>query len=225
MKIGIVIPAHNEAETIAHCLTSVAAAIAQLPPSVSTYLLVVLDNCTDNTLEIVKAANVDFISGNYQCVGQARDMGIRHAITQGATWLACTDADSLVTTDWLVQQLYHIHEQSTDMICGVVSIENWSHLSAQTRLDYMAHYQDNMNHRHIHGANLSFSAEAYLSAGGFSPLPCHEDVDLVKRFEARGYAITWSNKVRVITSSRLQARTTEGFSAFLTNLENRNLAP
>jgi hypothetical protein len=86
----------------------------------------------------------------------------------------------------------------------------------------MAHYQDKMGHRHIHGANLSFSAESYLAVGGFAPLGCHEDVDLVKRFESTGYAITWSNRVRVITSSRLQARATEGFAAFLANLETNN---
>ena len=76
-----------------------------------------------------------------------------------------------------------------------------------------------MGHRHIHGANLSFSSAAYLAVGGFAALPCHEDVDLVKKFEKQDFAITWSNRVRVITSSRLQARAAEGFAAFLANLE------
>ncbi len=223
MKIGIVIPAHNEALTITNCLASVQTAIEQLPPTIAAYLLVVFDSCTDDTLALVKAAGVDYICCDYQCVGRGRDMGIRHAITQGATWLACTDADSIVTTDWLVQQIAHITHQPTDMICGVVSVDSWAHLTPQTREDYSNHYQDIMGHRHIHGANLSFSGEAYLAVGGFAPLSCHEDVDLVKRFETRGYAITWSNHVRVITSSRLEARATEGFAAFLANLEKSNL--
>ena len=242
IKIGIVITAHNEAMTITKCLASVQTAIEQLPSTITATMLVVLDSCRDNTLELVKSVQVEsaqakntkienadvnylccgYLCCDYQCVGQVRDLGIRHAIASGATWLACTDADSVVTPDWLIQQIAHIKDQPTDMICGVVSVDSWAHLTPQTRKDYMAHYQDKMGHRHIHGANLSFSAKAYLAVGGFAPLPCHEDVDLVKRFESKGYAITWSNRVRVITSSRLQARATEGFAAFLANLETNN---
>ncbi len=220
MKIGIVIPAHNEAMTIAKCLASVQSAIKQLTSTIKVYSLVVLDSCTDDTQSIVKAAGVDYLCCDYQCVGQARDIGIRHAIANGATWLACTDADSVVTVDWLAQQIEH---QPTDMICGVVDVDSWAHLTAQTREDYIAHYQDKMGHPHIHGANLSFRSDAYLAVGGFSSLPCHEDVDLVRRFEAQSYVITWSNRVRVMTSSRLQARADGGFAVFLNNLEQKNL--
>lgn len=225
-KIGIVIPAHNEGDSIAECLGSIKTAIEQLPPYIEAFAIVVLDSCTDDTLIKVRAAGIDPINCDYRCVGRVRDAGIRQAIDQGATWIACTDADSIVTTDWLVQQVTHILQHidakpSIDMICGVVSIDQWDHLTPKTKEDYLAHYQDKMGHRHIHGANLSFSSEAYLKLGGFAPLPCHEDVDLVNRFESQGCNILWSNKVRVITSSRLQARAKEGFAAFLNNLERR----
>lgn len=223
MKIGIVIPAHNEAMTIAKCLASVQTAIEQLPSTIKAYPLVVLDSCTDDTQILVQATGADYLCCDCHCVGQVRDIGIRHAIANGATWIACTDADSVVPMDWLVQQIEHINQQPTDMICGVVDVDSWAHLTPQTREDYIAHYQDRMGHRHIHGANLSFSSEAYLAVDGFAHLPCHEDVDLVKRFEDQGYSIIWSNRVRVLTSSRLQARATEGFAAFLTNLEQNNL--
>ncbi len=223
MKIGIVIPAHNEAMTIAKCLVSVQSAIKQLPSAIKAYPLVVLDSCTDETQKIVKAAGIDYLLCDYQCVGQVRDIGIRHAIANGATWLACTDADSMVAMDWLVQQIEHISHQSTDVICGVVDIDSWAHLTLQTRESYIDHYQDKMGHPHIHGANLSFSSDAYMAVGGFAHIPCHEDVDLVGKFEAQSYAITWSNRVRITTSSRLQARASEGFAAFLNNLEQNNL--
>ena len=223
MKIGIVIPAHNEATTIAKCLASVQSAIKHLSPTIKVSLLVVLDNCTDNTQPIVKAEGIEYLCCDYKCVGQVRDIGIRHAIANGATWIACTDADSIVTTDWLVQQIEHINSQPVDMICGVVDVDSWAHLTAKTREDYIAHYQDKMGHSHIHGANLSFSSEAYFAVGGFSPLCCHEDVDLVRKFKAEDFSIICSNRVRVTTSSRLQARASEGFAAFLTNLEQNNL--
>jgi len=221
-NIAIVIPAHNEALTISKCLASVQTAIDQLPSTITATVLAALDNWTDDTLALVKRAGVDYLCCDYQCVGQVRDLGIRHAITSGATWLACTDADSLVTADWLTQQIAHINHHPTAMICGVVDVDDWAHLTPQTRKEYIAHYQDKMGHRHIHGANLSFSSVAYLAVGGFAALPCHEDVDLVKKFEKQNFTITWSNRVRVITSSRLQARATEGFAAFLANLETSN---
>lgn len=223
ITIAIVIPAHNEALTIMDCLTSVRCAIEQLPSSVSAYPLVVLDSCTDETLSLVKSAKVEYLTCDYRCVGRVRDLGFCHAIANGANWLACTDADSIVAVDWLTQQMAHLKQQPTEMICGVVSVDNWAHLSSQTQQAYEAHYRDMMGHRHIHGANLSFRSEAYLAVGGFTPLACHEDVDLVKKFENQGYPITWSNKVRVTTSSRLQARAKEGFAAFLANLEKPHL--
>ncbi|MGP5493964.1 glycosyltransferase [Psychrobacter celer] len=222
LNIGVIIPAHNEAMTISDCLTAIKKAMAQLPATISARPLVVLDSCTDDTAALVEAAGVASLTCDYRCVGQARDLGARHAIQSGATWLACTDADSLVATNWLTEQVSHLTYQPTAMICGVVSIDSWAHLTSQTKEAYTAHYQDMMDHRHIHGANLSFTAEAYQAVGGFAALPCHEDVDLVNKFDSQGYNIIWSNRVRVTTSSRLNARASEGFAAFLANLETNH---
>lgn len=220
-QIGIVIPAHNEAAHITACLHAIARAVAQLQrlsPQVVVQTLVVLDSCTDTTEQAVNSLGVASLSCELRCVGAVRDLGVRQLIAQGATWLACTDADSQVTADWLIAQLAH---QPTDMICGVVMVDDWSGLSAATKTQYLAHYQDCMGHRHIHGANLSFSAAAYQAAGGFPALPCHEDVALVEQFKTHHLAITWSNQVRVVTSSRLQARADEGFAHFLNHLQHQ----
>ena len=178
-NIAIVIPAHNEALTISKCLASVQTAIEQLPPTITATVLVVLDSCSDDTLTLVKHAGVDYLCCDYRCVGQVRDLGIRHAIASGAT--------SLVTADWLTQQIAHINHQPTAMICGVVSVDDWAHLTPQTRKDYIAHYQDKMGHRHIHGANLSFSSAAYLAVGGFAAhRACEQQFVLSLRYWCRG---------------------------------------
>lgn len=218
-QIGIVIPAHNEAEHITACLTAVKLAIAQLPPNVTASVLVVLDSCDDDSEQRVKLQGIPAINCAFRCVGKVRDLGIRHLIEQGVEWVACTDADSRVEPDWLIRQLSHIEQDRAEMICGVVSVDSWEHLSPVTREKYLAHYQDRMGHRHIHGANLSFSATAYTQVGGFDAIACHEDVELVKKFEAHGFNIVWSNQVRVMTSSRLEAKTQGGFGSFLGNLE------
>lgn len=222
--IGIVIPAHNEAHDLRACLAAIQQSIQllQLSQEREARVLVVLDNCSDDSLAIVKAAGVAYLSCHFSCVGQTRDFGIRHMIGLGATWIACTDADSCVDPQWLLQQCMH---QPTDAICGVVQIDNWHTLSSDTQKQYLNHYQDCMDHRHIHGANLSFSSSAYIQAGGFKALSCHEDVNLVERMQTMNLKIVWSNLVRVTTSSRLDARAPEGFASFLQQLEETPTAP
>lgn len=147
--------------------------------------------------------------------GKRGILGIRHLIRRGVTWIACTDADTVVSPDWLRYQIQH---QPTDAICGTVTLDDFSHLSITKQQKYLAHYKDQMDHAHIHGANLSFSAEVYLLVGGFEPISCHEDVSLIKKLIKHCCNITWSNLVRVTTSSRLNGRAPQGLSYFLNNL-------
>lgn len=214
MNIGIVIPAHNEEQHLSACLQSIQQAV-QLMGHEQVEILVVLDSCTDQSRAIVESHQVNWIECNYACVGKARDLGIRHLIQQGVTWVACTDADTIVDPDWLLCQMHH---QPTDAICGIVVLDNLNHLSTPQQQKYLTHYQDSMGHQHIHGANLSFSVDAYLQAGGFEPIPCHEDVSLIQKFMTQCSKITWSNLVRVTTSSRLNGRAPQGLSHFLKQL-------
>lgn len=220
-KIAIVIPAHNEQDHIGDCLTAIQTAIHHLKQTFSQIavdVIVVLDSCSDNTQAIVEGFGVDYLTCEFKNVGKVRALGIHHAMAQGADWIACSDADSQVAENWLTAQLQHLQDDTCDMICGVVAVDSWDNLSEKVKTDYLAHYQDRMNHRHIHGANLSFSVYAYRQVSGFTDLPCHEDVDLVRKFEQQHFNIVWSNKVRVTTSSRLEARASEGFAHFLSNL-------
>ncbi len=240
MIIGVVIPAYNEAQYLKACLDSIDTAIEQISidqksrhaqpvciesilknavqseNKIEVHVLVVLDTCDDDSLNIVKQSNASYLECDVNSVGIARDLGVRQLIEQGANWIACTDADSTVDALWLVEQ---IRAQPTDVICGVVDVDRWNTLSDKTKLAYMSKYQDCMNHRHIHGANLSFSAAAYMASGGFPPVACHEDVKLVKKMQAMNVDITWTNRVRVTTSSRLDARAPEGFAHFLKAIE------
>lgn len=214
MNIGIVIPAHNEEQHLSACLQSIQQAVQHMSHE-QVEILVVLDSCTDQSRAIVESHQVNWIECNYACVGKARDLGIRHLIQQSVTWVACTDADTIVDPDWLLCQMHH---QPTDAICGIVVLDNLNHLSTLQQQKYLAHYQDSMGHQHIHGANLSFSVDAYLQAGGFEPIPCHEDVSLIQKFMTQCSKITWSNLVRVTTSSRLNGRAPQGLSHFLKQL-------
>ena len=222
-KIGVVIPACNEEAYIERCLLALEKAQFEFYQYLGSSgnipeikILVVLDSCTDQTAIKAMQLGIEVISCNFRSVGKTRHLGIQKVIEQGCDWICCTDADSSVQEDWFKVMWQH---QPTDTICGVVDVDEWKHLSLEARLKYLGHYQDKMDHRHIHGANLCFKTSIYNDFDGFSQLDCHEDVDFVRRLQQAGVNITWSNQLRVTTSSRLQSKVAEGFACFLQNLE------
>lgn len=217
--IGIVIPAHNEELYLDQCLR--AARVAAASPGLHgepVHITVALDSCTDASRAIVErhaaqaaaACAIDCLCVNARNVGVTRAAGARHLLERGARWLAFTDADTLVSPDWLTQQL----RLDVDVVCGTVAVGDWSpHRGDAALLSRYFHdsYTDADGHRHIHGANLGVSAAAYERAGGFAPLACSEDVALVTALQASGARFAWSAAPRVTTSARRDARARGGF--------------
>lgn len=214
--IGVVIPAHNEQALIAACVQSVrtAAACAQLMGE-EVQTVVVLDHCHDLTGELARRHGARTLPINAQNVGMARAAGADLLISQGARWLAFTDADSEVSPQWLSAQL----ALRCDAVCGTVSVSEWAGYGERMRRHFDATYTDADDHRHIHGANLGVSTAAYLRAGGFQPLRSSEDVALVARLTDVGASIAWSAAPRVTTSARQTFRAPGGFGATLAAIE------
>jgi glycosyltransferase involved in cell wall biosynthesis len=213
--IGVVVPAHDEEALIGRCLDALQVA-ARHPDLLGEQVsvVVVLDACTDRTAMIAAARGVHCLPLQARNVGAARSAGADLLIAAGARWLAFTDADSIVSPAWLVRQL----GLQADAVCGVVSVDDWSDYSLETRQCYDARYVDADGHRHVHGANLGVSTAAYLNAGGFAALRSSEDVALVQALTACGATIAWSADVRVHTSARRVARAPDGFAAYLAGL-------
>lgn len=215
VMLGIVIPVHNEEALLASCLEAVAKAAASLRlHSEEVQTLVVLDSCTDGSARIAASFGVEALHVQARNVGIARATGAQRGLDMGARWLAFTDADTLVSPDWLADQL----DQRSDAVCGTVAVNDWSGHAPQLALHFKTSYNDAHGHRHIHGANLGVSAQAYRNAGGFPPLACSEDVALVHALEACGALIAWSAAPRVVTSARKDFRAAGGFGATLLNV-------
>lgn len=213
--IGIVIPAHNEERHINECLDSVLRAAEH--PSLEGHpveILVVLDDCSDNTGALVSAKRVATRAVSFRNVGKARATGAEQLLEAGARWLAFTDADTVVPPDWLVRQV----QFEADAVCGTVEVDSWSEYGEAVRTHYLASYQFIENHRHIHGANLGLSADAYRRAGGFQHLTAHEDVQLVADLERTGARIVWTAINPVITSARRDCKCRGGFGDYLASL-------
>ncbi len=219
--IGIVIPAHDEERAIGACLRAalVAAASARLRCE-PVRIVVVLDDCRDRTANVAQEFGVELLSVTARNVGIARAAGAQHLLDAGARWLAFTDADTRVAPGWLVAQL----ALDSDAVCGTVAVADWGEYGDAMRRHYAATYTDADGHRHIHGANLGVSAEAYRRIGGFAPLASSEDVALVAALTASGASIAWSAAPRVFTSARKNFKAPGGFGATLLRVDQEAAA-
>lgn len=214
--IGILIPAHNEEALLDESLSAALRASKHgLLAGEPVEVLVVLDSCTDRSAHIVSQYPVLSLHIDARNVGQARAAGAHMLLERGARWISCTDADSRVADDWLVAQL----GLGADAVCGTVTVERWDEsFDEAAQIRYHRHYRACDGHRHIHGANLGISADAYRWAGGFKPLACDEDVQLVRELELSGANIAWSHRPQVRTSARLDSRARGGFGDYLRHL-------
>ena len=217
--IAAIVPAHNEEDQILSCLAAlrVAARCPRLRAE-QTIVVVVLDACTDNTRSIARMVGATTIAVNARNVGAARAAGADLALAAGARWLAFTDADTQVAPDWISAQL----SQRADAVCGTVAVRDWGSYGASMRNHYDAAYNDTDGPRHIHGANLGVSSQAYIRAGGFLPLQSSEDVALVRALQDTGSTIAWSAAPRVFTSARRVYRAPGGFGETLARVEQES---
>lgn len=215
--IGIIVPAHDEEERIEECTRSLLNAAAH--PDLAgekVKIIVVLDACIDRTGSLARSLGARTMDINANNVGLARQTGAKAALASGARWLAFTDADSVVASDWLVSQL----ALGADAVCGTVAVEDWGAYGERMHRHFELTYTDADGHAHIHGANLGISAAAYATAGGFLALESSEDVALVEALRASGANIAWSRTPRVTTSVRPNYKAPGGFGATLERIEN-----
>lgn len=210
--IGIAVPAHNEEACIRSCLRALGHA-ARHPDLTgeAVEIVVVLDECSDATAVYAQACGAVTLSIRARNVGMARAVGAQALLERGARWLAFTDADTMVSSSWLVDQL----SLGSDVVCGTVGVADWAPHGENAPLlaeHFRRTYTDDEDHSHVHGANLGVSAAAYRRAGGFEYLACSEDVALVNALIASGARVAWSAKPRVVTSARKDARAAGGFA-------------
>lgn len=218
--IGIGVPAHDEQACVGDCLAALLrAAVHPDLAGEQVAVHVVLDACSDGSEALLYQHAPRFAAAGVilawshigACqVGAARAAGADALLARGARWLAFTDADTRVAPAWLAAQL----ALDAEVVCGSVAVDDWSPHGAAAgllRAHFASNYNDRDGHRHIHGANLAMTAAAYLAAGGFQAVACHEDVLLVRALERCGARFAWSAQPRVFTSARKDARARGGF--------------
>jgi len=220
---GVVVPAHDEETLLPACLAALLRAARAVP--VPVHVLVVADACTDRTAAVARAGGARVLGIRARNVGAARAAGMtallrltakRHG--PAATWLATTDADTVVPAGWLRRQLQYAGA-GWDVVLGTVTVAGWDEHPPHVPDAFAARYAFGPGpHPHVHGANLGVRASAYRAAGGFRPLRTAEDHALLAAATQAGCAVLQAGDIAVETSARRQARAPDGFGHLLRTL-------
>jgi glycosyltransferase involved in cell wall biosynthesis len=218
-SIAIVVPAQNEEAGIEPCIQSIrrSCETAQLR---DYWIVIVADSCTDDTLPRARRA-VEGVGEVLECdvksAGSARRLGVDAALTHFSDkdlrqiWLANTDADTVVSRDWISVQL-RLADAGIAAVAGIVKLEEGGSLAAHEL--YRATYLTSPDgtHGHVHGANLALRADAYVDAGGWAHRALAEDHCLWDRLKHRGWRLSSPVSSVVVTSARLIGRARGGFA-------------
>jgi glycosyltransferase involved in cell wall biosynthesis len=227
-RVVVVVPARNEERRLGRALTAVRGAARVLSatrPSVTVAVVVVLDRCTDGTADVLRRfPGVRAVTSTAGMVGAARRSGIAAALADPAaiaahTWVATTDADSVVPSDWLCRHLDIAHA-GADLMLGTV-VPDPAELDERALAAWTTQHPQVDGHPYVHGANLGVRADTYLRAGGFAEVREHEDVLLTAAVRALGGVVVSPAGGPVRTSARTVGRTPGGFAEYLGALQRQ----
>jgi cellulose synthase/poly-beta-1,6-N-acetylglucosamine synthase-like glycosyltransferase len=217
--VGVVVPAQNEQSTIEKCIHTILVALERANVR-EAWVVIVADDCTDETVALARRAlghRGEVVEVQARSAGAARRVGaarvLRHfeAVDSSRIWLANTDADTHVPDDWIAVQL-SLANAGVAGVAGIVRLDTGGDPAAHEI--HHANYELSPmgTHTHVHGANLSLRADAYLDVGGWSNLPLAEDHCLWRRLRLRGWRVSSPVASVVITSPRLEGRAQGGFA-------------
>lgn len=220
---GVVIPARDEEQSIVACLDAVIRALDQCQHHLSaSWIVVVADCCQDETAALAAATLRDrgtVLECSASSPGRTRRLGVTEVLAhfdrtrRSRVWIANTDADSSVASNWMQRQL-ELARHGYCGVAGIVQVDTVAGLDEVTLQALLADYKicEDGTHPHVHGANLGVRADAYIDAGCWSSLAVAEDHCLWSRIKARGWPTTSCAKTVVRTSGRLYGRAVGGYA-------------
>lgn len=200
MKVSIVIPVYNEAESLAACLEAIAA------QSVTPYEVLVVDNnSTDDSVAV--AASFDFV----RVVHESRQ-GVVHARTTGfdlATGgvIARIDADSIVAPDWIASIIKVFEESDVDAVSGTANYYSLAYAGFFDAVDlfFRRRLSRKMSdHLYLWGANMAMRRSAWelVRSELCSSSGIHEDFDIAIHLQELGGNVEFDERLSAQVSSR-----------------------
>ncbi|HEX3020148.1 MAG TPA: polysaccharide deacetylase family protein, partial [Chitinispirillaceae bacterium] len=186
--VTIVVPAYNEESSLATCIASL-----KKQDYTGPLEIVIIDNAsTDCTAQIAESMGVRVIYEPRKGYNYAVKRGFDEA---GSEIIACTDADSVVPSNWISKLVSKFIDDKVVACGGVFCFADGSPwiraLGILGKLNY-----------HIAGANMAVRKSSYHQVGGFSlDVNLGADVDLGQRLRKTGKVVI-DRSIVVATSSR-----------------------
>jgi GT2 family glycosyltransferase len=204
---SVIIPARNEARTIARLVRAV---LEQAPPDWTVEVLLVDDGSTDDTVAVARAAGARVLElgsrpgGGNPAIGRNRG-----AMAASGDPLIFLDADCLPAPAWLTRLLAG-HEAGATVVGGALDLP--SGLSPMARCDYYCGWYHAHSRRsggdvpnHPPG-NLSVRREAFAATSGFTELQpvayAHEELAWQAEVLRRGGRIVFDPQAIVYHYNR-----------------------
>lgn len=178
MKVSVVVPAYNEELYIKRCLDGLVNQI-EAPDEI----IVVNNNSTDGTVDIIKQYPVKLVNESEQGMIQARNRGFNEAQYD---IIARTDADTIVPPDWIKKIKQNFTDPKLVALSGLgVAYDMPNDLSkqavSQTLKSYIRIMKTALGHDCLIGPNMAIRASAWEKVKNSVCLnnhEVHEDIDL-----------------------------------------------
>lgn len=167
--------------------------------------VIVVDGGSDDGTQDVASRIADrVIAQTSEGIGGARNDGI--SISR-APIVATTDADCVVSRDWLERIVHHLADPSVVAVCGPDGpIERTLKARAvYVFLRAVVGFGAALGLYTTGGANSGFRRAAFLDVGGYRSLPHSDDVEIAMRLKRRG-RIVYDPQLAVRVSTRRMAR-------------------
>ena len=210
----VVVPAFQEAGRIGATLAALAGQTDR-----DYHLLVVDNGSTDRTAAVARSFGAEVLVEPEKGVGCAVDTGFRHAIANGATHIARTDADCLPHPGWLAAARVSF-EGGAQMVCGRITARRDEHgpagraffaalvtlaalfgrlRPAHRSAGYRAPYRMHA------GNNMAITATLYEACGGMPRRPSPTDRLFLNRVRRTTSSIV-RNRAMVVENSTRRLR-------------------
>jgi glycosyltransferase involved in cell wall biosynthesis len=232
----VAIPVKDEANRIGGCL---AALSRQSIPA--NHVVLLLNNCTDDTADIVRALPQGphqlhviecELEGDSASAGVARGLAMNYAtslLSEGV--LLTTDADAEVPENWVEANLRAIDE-GADAVCGRAEIDPVEALLIPAHL----HEDDAREvaygrlldeiasivlpdpadpwprHREESGASIAITVEMFRRIGGLPSRPSGEDRALIEMLRSLDALVRHDPHISVTVSGRIEGRARDGMA-------------
>jgi GT2 family glycosyltransferase len=236
-KVVVTIPVKNEEARLPACLASLAR--QEIAPD---HIFLLLNNCTDRTVEIAgTAALADprIIVSEVELpaplanAGEARRQALAAAAKLAGPdgVIITTDADCQPDDDWIAKNLREI-ARGADVVCGAARIiaepgQAGLHFDLAREAMYAALLDEIAalvdpdpadpwpRHQQHSGASIAMTASILHAAGGAPRVPHGEDRALIERFRLVDARIRHAPDIEVPVSGRLEGRAKGGMAESL----------